>query len=207
MLQGNFTEQYALLLQREYQHLRKKYHLQPIKQAIHFLRMRPGNFPTIRLAQLAMLVHQGVHLFAHIKDCPDIHDIKKMLSVTANDFWHYHYTFTDPSSYLPKLVGSQMVHTILINAVVPVLFAYGVLYNDEQYRNKAIQWLEMLPAEKNAICQGFGELGIANKNAFDSQALIELKTHYCDQKRCLDCAIGNNLLKRSAGVQLFSVSS
>ena len=93
-----------------------------------------------------------------------------------------------------------MIDTIIINAVVPVLFAYGLLHNEEQYKNRALNWLDELEAEKNSITDGYVELGIVNKSACDSQALLELKSHYCDLKNCLDCAVGNALLKKSVSV-------
>jgi hypothetical protein len=195
LLQENVSAGYPKLLQQEYFHLKNKYQLQAVPQPVHFLRMRPGNFPSIRLAQLAMLIYQSSHLFAYIKDTLHIEDIKKLLSVTASDFWNKHYTFSQPSRYMPKALGSQKVQNIIINTIVPVLFAYGQMHGEEQYKNKALHWLNSLPAEKNAITGGFVQLGIANTCAYDSQGLIELKTNYCDKKKCLDCAIGNALLK------------
>jgi hypothetical protein len=195
LLKGPFEDKYPQLLQKEYHHLQKKYNLQPVPQTVHFLRMRPGNFPTVRLAQLAMLIHQSSHLFTFIKDTGQLAAIKKLLTVTANDFWHYHYTFTELSSFQPKTLGHQMVHTLIINTIVPILFAYGLMHNEEQYKNKALHWLEELPAEKNTIIHGFAALGINSKDAYDSQALLELKSRYCDHKKCLDCSAGNALLK------------
>jgi hypothetical protein len=195
LLEGDFSDDYPIMLQKEYRYLRKKYNLQPVRQPVHFLRMRPMNFPTVRLAQLAALIQQSGHLFAHIKETESIEDIKKLFSVTANDFWHYHYTFTDISDYQPKKPGRQMVHTIIINTVVPLLFAYGVMHNEEQLKNRALHWLESMPAERNYITSGFTGLGISNRHANHSQALIELKSHYCDHKKCLDCSVGNALLK------------
>ncbi len=93
-----------------------------------------------------------------------------------------------------------MIDTLIINTVVPILFAYGLLHNEESYENRALNWLDELEPEVNSTTKGFSALGIANKSACDSQALLELKSHYCDAKKCLDCAVGNSLLKRSAPV-------
>jgi hypothetical protein len=90
--------------------------------------------------------------------------------------------------------------------VVPVLFAYGLLHDEEQYKNRALNWLDELEPEMNAITNGYCELGIVNKSACDSQALLELKSHYCDRKKCLDCGVGNALLKRSVSVSLEPVA-
>jgi hypothetical protein len=204
LLEGDFEEEYAVLLQKEYLHLKAKYQLEPVRQAVHFMRTRPINFPTVRLAQLAMLIHQTNHLFAFIRETVHLNDIKTMLAVTASAFWDHHYTLHRKSVYRPKKLGNQMIDTLIINAVVPVLFAYGSLHNEEQYKNRALNWLDELDPERNTITNGYEALGIINKSACDSQALLELKSHYCDPKKCLDCAVGNALLKRSVSVSLES---
>ena len=161
-----------------------------------FLRMRPGNFPTIRLAQLAALINQSAHLFSRIKETNSIQDIKKWFDVAANDYWHYHYRFDQPSSFKKKNLGAAMIDNILINTVCPVLFAYGHFHNEQKYKDRALQWLEEITSESNSITKGFHQLGLENKNAHDSQAMLEMKTQYCDRKMCLNCSIGNSILKQ-----------
>jgi len=185
------------MLQKEYQFLKKKNNFPVVHQVVHFLRMRPVNFPTVRLAQLAMLVHQSTHLFSKIQETATLPEVKSLLNVTANDFWHYHYTLDDASAFKPKNVGSQMTENILINTVVPVLFAYGHINKERKWKEKALKWLAGIGVEKNPVTLSYKKLDIAGKSAFDSQALIELKTKYCDEKRCLECAIGNALMRRS----------
>lgn len=203
LLEGDFKEEeYPAMLQREYLHVKTKYKLQPVKQSVHFLRTRPVNFPTIRLAQLARLLYRSSHLFAFIKETQQLSDVRKWLTVTASEFWDEHYTFQKSSAYRPKKLGNQMIDTLIINTVVPVLFAYGMLHSEEQYKNRALNWLDELEPEVNAITNSFSELGIVNKSACDSQSLLELKNQYCDPKKCLDCAMGNALLKRSISVYL-----
>lgn len=200
LLTGEFTDDYMIMLQKEYHFLQKKYHLQPVEDALFFLRMRPSNFPTVRLAQLAMLVHKSSHLFSKIKEADSIKTVKKLLDVTANDYWHYHYTPDEQSSYKVKNMGIQMIDNILINTIIPTLFTYGFLLNETVYKDRALQWMEQVAAEKNRITKGFEAIGVVNKNAFDSQALLQLKNNYCNKKRCLECAVGNKIL-RSNGVQ------
>jgi Protein of unknown function (DUF2851) len=195
LLNDNFKEDYPILLKKEYQFYKTKYNLQQPSIAIHFLRMRPANFPTLRLAQLAMLVVESVHLFSKIKDENDLANVKKLLNVTANDYWHYHYTFDEPSTHKIKNLGVQMINNIIINTIVPVLFAYGHYHKDFQYKEKALKWFIQIEAEKNSIINRFSSLQIKAKSAFDSQALLQLKNEYCTKKRCLECAIGNKLLK------------
>ena len=195
LLENDFAEDYPKMLQREYLFLQKKYQLQKPMAPLYFLRMRPANFPTIRLAQLAMLVHSSLHLFSKIKESNSLKEIKKLLNVTANDYWHYHYMPDEPSAFKKKNLGKQMIDNILINTVVVVLFAYGHYHKDEHLTNKAMQWLEDIAAEQNSITKGFVQCGIANGNAFDSQSLIQLKNEYCNKKKCLSCSVGNKILK------------
>jgi len=196
-LEGDFKDDYEKMLQKEYLFLKTKYQLQPINISLHYLRMRPSNFPSLRLAQLAMLIQQSTHLFSKIITASSLKEIKKMLDVTANDYWHYHYLPGETSSYKEKKLGKQMTENILINTVVPVLFAYGHYFRENKYKEKALEWLEAISAEKNNITKVFSDAGIAIPSAFDSQALIQLKNNYCNQKRCLECAVGNNIMKRS----------
>ena len=195
LLENDFTEDYPQMLQKEYRFYKKKYQLQPIRIPLHFLRMRPSNFPTVRLAQLAMLIYNSVHLFSIVKETILLADVKKLLAVTANDYWHYHYTFDEVTVFREKNLGIQMINAIIINTIVPILFAYGHHHKENIYKERALLWLEQIAEEKNSITKGFTLLGIDNKNAFDSQALIQLKNEYCNQKRCLECAVGNKLLR------------
>jgi len=197
LLDGEFTGDYPKLLQREYLFLKKKYGLQKVEAGMFFLRMRPSNFPTLRLAQLAMLLHKSQQLFSKIKESQDVNNIRGLLRVTANDYWHYHYVFDVPSPFKKKKLGEQMIGNILVNTVVPVVFAYGHYHHEQVYKDKALHWLEHIKAEQNAITRGFTTLGANNKTAFDSQALIQLKNEYCNKKRCLDCSIGNKLIRKA----------
>lgn len=194
LLNGDFKDDYPQLLQREYRFLKNKYTLRAVHLPVHHLRMRPGSFPAVRLAQLAMIVHQSVHLFSKILEAPKAADVKKLFEITANDYWHDHYMVGEPSGFKKKKVGKEMAGNIIINAVVPLLFAYGLYHKEEKYKIKALNWLEETAAEQNAITRGFSNLRLINKSAYDSQAYIELKTRYCNPKHCLRCSIGNALL-------------
>lgn len=196
LLEGNFTDDYPKLLQKEYRFLQAKYRLKPIHETVYFLRMRPGNFPTVRLAQLAALLHESSHLFSKIKETVSVKEIRKWFELPANDYWHYHYRFDELSSFRKKNIGESMTDNIIINTIVPVLFAYGNYNNEVKYKLKALQWLEETAAENNTITKGFALISIQNENAYDSQSLIELKNEYCGKRRCLDCAVGNYLLKK-----------
>lgn len=195
LLNEIFSEEYPQLLKKEYTFLKKKYQLQPICMPVYFLRMRPGNFPTIRLAQLAALIHQSIHLFSKMKEAQTVTDVRNWLLVTANDYWHYHYQFEDESVFRKKKLGVSMIDNIIINTICPILFAFGNFNQNELFKVRALNWLEQIAAEKNSIIKGFENIKIRSKNAYDSQALLELKNAYCAKKRCLSCAIGLSILK------------
>lgn len=198
LLQDNFADPYTIMLQKEYAFLQKKYQLTATNIPVHQLRMRPSNFPAVRLAQLAMLVNNSSHLFSKIIAVEKVEELKQLLDITANDFWHYHYVPGEASVYKEKKVGVQMVENMIINTIVPVLFAYAQHTGQNQYKDKALQWLQAIAAEKNTITKGYIFLGVPVKTAIDSQALIQLKNNYCNQKRCLECAVGNKILKAPA---------
>ena len=195
LLDKEFNADYPTMLQKEFRFLKKKYSLVEATIPVHFLRMRPANFPTLRLSQLASLVHQSAHLFSRIREANDVKEILQLLTVSANDYWHYHYIFGEKCAFKEKKLGDQMARNIILNSVIPMLYAYGWYNNTEAHKLKAIQWGAELVAEKNTITAGFEEAGIPNRTASDSQALIQLKHKYCDKKRCLECAIGNGILK------------
>jgi hypothetical protein len=194
---ARYQDKYVLLLEREYSFLKTKYRLRQVPFPVHFLRMRPGNFPTIRLAQLAALIHNSAHLFSRILEQPDVSTVGNWFRVTPNDFWSYHYTLVDDPRFLNKPVGEDMINNIIINTVVPMLFAYGNTHCNEGIKEKALQWLQQSVAERNSVTRGFRQLGVLNKTAFDSQAFVELKTQYCSLKKCLNCAIGNALIRNA----------
>jgi hypothetical protein len=197
ILNKNFEEAYPQLLQQEYRHLKRKYGLEALTQPLSFLRMRPGNFPSIRLAQLAMLLTKNGHLFSSIRDVTSLQELRQVFHITANDYWHYHYRFDEPTTFLEKQIGSSMCDSLLLNAVIPVVFTYGVYQADQAIKDRALEWMEHIRAESNSVTRGFVRLGVQNKNACDSQTLIEMKNEYCNKRRCLDCAVGNSILKHS----------
>lgn len=197
LLQFNYTDDYAGMLQREYRFLQQKLHLKPISLPVHFLRMRPSNFPTIRLAQLAALVQQSPHLFSKVLEAATLEQLRQLFQATANDYWHYHYRFDEATPFQPKRIGADMVQHLVINAVAPVLYAYGSYHKQVLYTERATELLAQMEGENNAVTRGFAQLGIKATQAADAQALLELRNSYCNERRCLDCAVGNYVLKQS----------
>lgn len=196
LLQQQFEDKYPVMLQKEFNFLKSKYKFATVQFPIYFLRMRPANFPTIRLAQLAMLYSENNQLFNLMRETSNLKEAEKLFNVTANDYWHYHYVFDELSTFKKKTLGKEMIRNIFINTVIPMIYAFGYYYNQEVFKAKALVWIEQLNSEKNNITKGFKLLGFRNATAFDSQALIQLKNEYCDQKKCLHCAIGNSILKK-----------
>jgi hypothetical protein len=174
-----------------------KHKLKPVNKAPDFLRMRPANFPTIRLAQLAALIFKSSHLFSCILEAETIKQLRALLDVSANDYWNYHYCFDEATAYKEKKLGETMINNIVINTIVPVLFAYGMYHKNQSAKDKAVYYLSNLSAEVNNITKQWQAKNVVNRNAFDSQALIELKNNYCNEKHCLSCAVGNKLLRTS----------
>ena len=125
----------------------------------------------------------------------NVNAVKKLLNITANDYWHYHYRFDEEAPYKPKKLGSVIIDNIIINTIVPVLFAYGLYQNVQQWKDRAIQYLSELAPEQNAITKQWKIKKVTNENALDSQALIELKNNYCNLKHCLQCSVGTKILK------------
>jgi hypothetical protein len=143
---------------------------------------------------MAMLVHQSGFFFSTIKELESVKDIIDLLQVTANDFWHRHYTFKQESVYMPKQAGKETIQRVLVNAVIPFLYYCAKEEKNEQLRQRVIGWLFELPPEKNKWISEWNRAGVGSGHAFDTQALLELRKNFCEQKRCLECAVGNAVL-------------
>lgn len=198
-LEQKMEDDYPLLLQKEYQFLRKKHQLSPIDVSLwKFMRTRPQNFPTLRLAQFASLIEQSNHLFSKVVEAQDAKQIKMMFEgIHIQEYWKTHYRFHQLSSKNNLgIMGNSSIENLIINTVSPVLFAYGKSISNEDLVNKSLELLEMLPAEKNKITTLFQSCGMVVKTAFQSQAILQLKENYCESKKCLDCGIGLSILKR-----------
>lgn len=196
-LDEQWSDDYPRQLQNEYAFLRSKHKLTPMRsEAWKFGRMRPANFPTIRLAQLASLVHQSEGLFASMMKIPSARELTKLFDVRASDYWSKHHHFDKQSvRSSSRQLGVSSRENLLINTVVPFLFAYSKQLDDYDYVETALTILDQLPPEKNSTIEKMTKIGFPAGNAARSQALLELKTRYCDRKKCLNCAVGSQLLK------------
>lgn len=195
MLHQDFKDDYPKRLKREYHFLKAKYQLKPIHLSEwKNLRLRPANFPTIRIAQFASLVHHSQRLFSQILAIHNYDDIESLFNVEVSEYWKTHYVFEKESILRKKKVGAGTIRLITINTIIPFLFHYGKEKQEEQYTEKALLLLDSLKPEKNQIINMWNDLDVVSDNAIQSQALIQLKKHYCDTKRCLNCMIGNKIV-------------
>ena len=219
-LEDDFTEEYPLLLKREFSVMKAKFNLLTMPaERWKFMRMRPSNFPTIRLAQMAQLIHKNGCLFAKIKAAKDTAEVKVLFDVKASEYWETHWRFaqrdrlpqcdsptTQPSGAVglsyhgsrktAKHLGDATADILIINAVAPLLFCYSKLHKDDSYCETALQFLEDTEAEDNAIIRHYASSGIKAENAMQTQALLHLYSYFCKRKRCLECRIGNVLLHK-----------
>jgi hypothetical protein len=197
MLEEETGCHYCRLLRQEYSFFRRKFGLQPLDASLFKnLRMRPANFPHVKLAQLASVWCRYDTLFSAILEGERPEQIKALFRLLPSGYWETHYRFGETSSPKEKYLGDNALNSLLINAVVPMLFAYGRKKALPEYGDKAIGFLENIPAENNTIVSAFCRAGLSVRHAGESQALIQLKREYCEKKNCLYCRIGFRLLKR-----------
>ncbi len=199
MLDEQIDDHYYRFLQREYRFLAHKYGLKPLDASVFkHLRIRPANFPYLKIAQLAAIwVHHDT-LFSAVLEKRTIEEIKALLRVPPSVYWETHFHFRNAAPRQEKRLGDSALNILLINTAVPMLFAYGIKHKQSEYSERAFRLLEQLPPEKNTIVSSFVQAGIPVEHAGDSQALIQLKREYCEKKKCLYCRIGFRFLKQSA---------
>jgi len=187
-------DDYHQKLIEEYNFLKHKYNLSGIeKHQWKFLRLRPQNFPTVRLAQFAALIHHSSALFSKVIESKSVKELYNLLDCGPSLYWQEHYMFGKASKKNTKQLGKSSMDILIINTIVPFLFIYGASKDDESLKNKAISLLEQIEPEINTITKNWKEFGFEIPNAFYSQAFIQQRNEYCQKKRCLDCRIGNRL--------------
>ncbi|HEY0656809.1 MAG TPA: DUF2851 family protein [Chryseosolibacter sp.] len=194
-------DSYFALLKREYDFLSKKYSLfdrRMNKSQWKFLRLRPANFPTIRLAQLAALLVSRKNMFSNIVDAASYQDLLEMFSVKQSDYWQKHYRFDYPTEEALAGLGTSSVYNLLINTAVPLMVAFGKEKDEQRFVDRAVTIMQHIPAEDNAIIKRWNAQGISSRAAADTQGLIEIFNSYCLKKRCLDCNIGFSILSNKA---------
>jgi hypothetical protein len=193
-LETVIEDEYHQQLKKEYKYLKHKHNLQPIvNMQFSFFRMRPPNFPTIRISQLVALYHLHQNLFSKIIQVETLKGFYELFEVTVNPFWKTHFTFDKVSKSSPKKLTKSFVDLLLINTIIPLKFLYQK-NRGEVNENDFLDILQKIKSEKNSIISKFDEIGIKSKNAYETQSLLELKNNYCAKKQCLQCVIGIKLL-------------
>lgn len=196
-LNQSFESGYPNTLKTEYAFLKQKYGLQSIDISLwKFLRMRPQNFPTLRLAQFAALIAKSNHLFSKVLEVKNVKELHQLFEeLPINPFWQTHYHFNKTTEKVNVQLGKSSVDNLLINTVSLFLFAYGKYIGQENFQTRAFYLLESIAAEKNSIITQYLEAGIKVENAYQSQALLQLRKNYCNEKKCLNCGVGMKILK------------
>ena len=198
ILEDSDGDGYYLRLKKEYTYLQHKFGLIPMDASLwRFLRLRPANFPHIRIAQLACLYHRAYGLLSRIMETETLQGVRDILKGGTSEYWLTHYTFGGSSPSRPKTLSNTSLDLLIINTVVTFLYAYGLHKGNRVLCARAGSFLEELKAENNYITRMWEQYGMKASNAADSQALIQLKKEYCDKKKCLYCRIGYEYLKRS----------
>lgn len=196
-LDENESDEYYNILRREYLLLSRKYQLTTMKVSKvqwRFLRLRPANFPTIRIAQFAALIYQRRNIFSTILSLDSGAALQKFFTIRQSGYWMRHYQFFREVKEEVPMLGEASTENIIINSVVPLLVVYGKSRDEEEYLARAISILRHMHAETNMITKKWKSLGLASHNSFDSQALVQLYNHYCLKRKCLDCSIGTAIV-------------
>ncbi|NME67635.1 DUF2851 family protein [Flammeovirga aprica] len=189
---------YMTKLYKEYRFLSHKYSIKEKEMTLQqwkFLRLRPANFPTIRIAQLASIIINIPHLCSAFLHISSLESFIRFMQHPTSEYWHSHYHFNKKSKKpISPFIGKSALQSLLVNVVIPLQFAYGSDRNENRYKEKAIQLLESIPAENNKYTKVWKEYPIKNNSSLDSQGLIELYTQYCQKNKCLECSIGVQIL-------------
>ena len=198
-LEDEYEDEYPKRLKYEFRFLQSKYNIKPIEVSLwKFLRMRPQNFPSLRLAQFAALIMKANHLFSKVMELEDVTELRALFeSLPVNEYWLKHYHFRKETAKVGIQIGKTSIDNLLLNTIALFLFAYGKQTGTERYMNRAIKLLESLPAEHNAITDKFEAAGVKIEHAFASQGILQLKKYFCDNKKCMSCGIGIKILKQA----------
>ncbi|CAM4119494.1 DUF2851 domain-containing protein [Flavobacterium jumunjinense] len=195
LLESDFQDEYCNRLKTNWQYLKIKYALKDnISEEIQFFKLRPDNFPTIRLSQFAELYNIVGDAFSKCIEVNKVEDIYALFSVKASNYWTTHYNFEKESVFKVKKTTKSFIDLIIINTIIPIKFLYSNYLGTENFE-ELINLLKQIHPENNAVVKKFASLELDIKNAFDSQSLIQLKNEYCNHNRCLKCNVGIELIK------------
>ena len=196
LLDAGYEDMCVKDLRQRYDYISHKYRIEPAYiDPLQFFKHRPDNFPTIRLSQLAQLYNKHQNLFSKIIEAATIEDIYKVFDVQVSEYWQTHYTFDKESTKKRKSLTTSFIDLIIINTIVPFKFAYNRSMGKEDTES-LVAMLQEISAEKNSVIDKFRSFKVNVQSAYDTQSLLQLKNEYCSNKRCLQCAVGLELLKK-----------
>lgn len=196
LLDVEFEDVYAKNLQSQYAYMVRKYSLEDVfVNSVEYFRHRPDNFPTVRLSQLGQLYHGSQNLFSKIITATTLEELYSIFNVQASVYWQTHYRFDKESPKKRKPLSHSFIDLLIINTVIPFKFAYGRSTGKDN-SEELVALMQQLAPEKNAVIDKFKTFKMATQSAYDSQSLLQLKNEYCNHKRCLQCALGLELLKK-----------
>ncbi len=200
-LLGQETENvYCRELQREYRFLKNKFKLMPSMMPMKFFRLRPDNFPNIRLVQLAAVYCKSPGLFSEVMNASDSRELYSIFEIVLNEFWETHYSFEKSHSRKRKVLSRKFIDLLIINTVVPLKFCYSRIQGNE-LGEELLEMMNSLEQESNKVIKKFNRVRPGSvTNALQSQAMLQLKNEYCDKNRCLHCRIGLKLLHRQVQI-------
>lgn len=194
-LNEDFEDVYPKTLKSEYFFLKKKYNLKPLEKKLwKHSKLRPANFPCIRISQFSQLFHRSKKLFSELMNAKTLHEIHKHFEIECSPYWVKHYMFDKASIDKTKMLGEDSINNIIINTIIPFMFIYGKERLDKNLMERSLEFLSQLPPESNHIVRKWGVTGVNAHSAADSQALIELKKSYCISKKCLTCPVGHQII-------------
>ncbi len=197
LLENDYDDEYFQKLKKEFYFLKIKYDLKSIAGSQwKLLRLRPDNFPHVRIAQFASIIHGSSKLFSKIIELTEMDYLVSLFRCEPSEYWKKHYLFGEESTEKSKKLGKSSIYSLLINTVIPFVFYFADRNGNEDLKEKAMNLLEKVPAEKNSVITGWQKVGMKINTAYDSQAFLHLKKIYCDEKNCLRCRIGHKVLTR-----------
>jgi len=196
LLQTTTDDPYVIKLKKEFKHQQNKYKVQSLHPAIwKFGKLRPPNFPTIRIAQFAMLLYRQKRIFKRCLNASTLESLQLIFSIEASEFWTTHFHFEKSSNANSKLLGIESVNNIIINVVIPFCYAYGKHIGSKTLQDKSIEWLNQIKPEKNKYTEIWEQSNYKFSNAGETQGLIELNNLYCVKNKCIHCKIGSSVMK------------
>jgi hypothetical protein len=196
LLQTTTDDSYVIKLKKEFEHQQNKYKLQSLHPAIwKFGKLRPPNFPTIRIAQFAMLLYRQKRIFKRCLNASTLESLQLIFSIEASEFWTTHFHFEKSSNANSKLLGIESINNIIINVVIPFCYAYGKHIGSKTLIDKSFEWLNQIKPEKNKYTEIWEQSNYKFSNAGETQGLIELNNRYCIKNKCIHCKIGSSVMK------------